>query len=165
MTVPTADILAVLPELIVVTAACVVLALDPLTLPARKSWLAWLSLAALVACFWISASQMGVTVLAFSSLVIVDPYAVFWKLLLYLVTGLTILLSLAYLKEERINLGEYYGFILLSLAILLILFWRLGVPLLRAGLIALLATAFIQISFVNVLRVPLPGGLLDRLLW
>jgi NADH-quinone oxidoreductase subunit N len=36
--------------------------------------------------------------------------------LLYLVSGLTIFLSLAYLKEERINLGEYYGFLLLSLS-------------------------------------------------
>ncbi|MGH7164827.1 MAG: NADH-quinone oxidoreductase subunit L, partial [Nitrospiraceae bacterium] len=65
MTLPLSDIFAVLPELIVVTAACVVLALDPLTAPARKSWLAWLSLASLVACFGISASQMGVTVPAF----------------------------------------------------------------------------------------------------
>jgi len=121
MTLPLSDIFAVLPELIVVTAACLVLALDPLTPSARKSWLAWLSLAALVACFWISASQMGVTVLAFSGLVILDPYAGFWKLLLYVVTGLTILLSLAYLKEERINLGEYYGFILLSLSGMMIM--------------------------------------------
>jgi len=121
MTLPLSDIFAVLPELIVVTAACVVLALDPLTPPTRKSWLAWLSLASLVACFWISASQMGVTVPAFGGLVILDPYAGFWKLLLYFVTGLTILLSLAYLKEERINLGEYYGFILLSLSGMMIM--------------------------------------------
>jgi NADH-quinone oxidoreductase subunit N len=32
------------------------------------------------------------------------------------VTGLTILMSLSYLKEERIHLAEYYGFILLSLS-------------------------------------------------
>jgi NADH:ubiquinone oxidoreductase subunit 2 (subunit N) len=32
------------------------------------------------------------------------------------VTGLTILLSLPYLKAERIHLGEYYGFILLALS-------------------------------------------------
>ncbi len=39
----------------------------------------------------------------------------------------------------------------------MILFWRLRVPLLRSALIAVLATAFIQVSFVNVLRVPAPG--------
>ena len=52
---------------------------------------------------------------AFSELVVIDAYASFWKLLLYFVTGLTILLSLPYLKAERIHLGEYYGFILLAL--------------------------------------------------
>ena len=62
-------------------------------------------------------------------------------------------------------LSQRIGFVLLSLACLMILFWRLRVPLLRSALIAVLATAFIQVSFVNVLRVPLPGGLLDRLLW
>jgi len=51
----------------------------------------------------------------FSELVVIDPYASFWKLLLYVVSGLTILLSLAYLKAERINLAEYYGLLLLSL--------------------------------------------------
>jgi len=116
MTLPLSDLVAILPELIVIGAACLVLALDPLTPPSRKDWLAWLSVAALAACAHLTVSQMGTSVSAFSDLVILDPFAGFWKLLLYGVTGFTILLSLAYLKAERLNLGEYYGFILLSLA-------------------------------------------------
>jgi len=115
MTLPLSDLVAILPELIVIGAACLVLALDPLTPPSRKDWLAWLSVAALAACAHLTVSRMGTSVSAFSDLVILDPYAGFWKLLLYGVTGFTILLSLAYLKAERLNLGEYYGFILLSL--------------------------------------------------
>ena len=53
---------------------------------------------------------------AFSDLVVVDGYARFWKLLLYGATGLTILMSLPYLKIEGLHLGEYYGFILLALS-------------------------------------------------
>ncbi len=116
MTLPLSDLIAILPELIVIGAACLVLALDPLTPPSRKDWLAWVSVAALAACAHLTVSQMGTSVSAFSDLVILDPFAGFWKLLLYGVTGFTILLSLAYLKAERLNLGEYYGFILLSLA-------------------------------------------------
>lgn len=115
MTLPLADILAILPELIVLGAACLILALDPITPASRKEWLAWIGLGALAACVGVTASQLGVKVMAFSDLVIIDPYAGFWKLLLYLVGGLTILLSLAYLKEEAIHLAEYYGFLLLSL--------------------------------------------------
>jgi len=115
MTLPVGDLLAILPELIVIGAACLVLALDPITPPDKKDWLAWLALGALVVCIGVTASQMGGVVLAFSDLVIIDPYACFWKLLLYGASGLTILLSLSYLKEERIHLAEYYGFLLLSL--------------------------------------------------
>lgn len=116
MTLPLSDLLAILPELIVVSAACLVLTLDPITPAAKKAWLAWLSLGALILCFGVTASKLHSQVTAFSELVIIDPYSSFWKLLLYTISGLTILLSLAYLKAERINLAEYYGFLLLSLA-------------------------------------------------
>ncbi|CAI4030476.1 NADH-quinone oxidoreductase subunit N 2 [Nitrospira tepida] len=110
-----ADLLGVLPELIVVAAACLVLVLDPITAPSRKDTLAWLSLAALAVCCGITAAHLEGRTLLFSNLVIIDAYGGFWKLLLYVVTGLTILLSLAYMKEERLVLGEYHGFLLLSL--------------------------------------------------
>ncbi|MGH8526456.1 MAG: NADH-quinone oxidoreductase subunit N, partial [Gammaproteobacteria bacterium] len=103
-------------ELIVVAAACLILALDPVMPRDKKETLVWLALGALAICLGFTASQMGSRTSAFSDLVIIDPYACFWKLLLYLVTGLTILLSFAYLKAERLNLGEYYGFILLALS-------------------------------------------------
>ncbi len=121
MTLPLSDLAAILPELIIVAAACCVLALDPITPTSRKTWLAWLSIGALVLCFGATASHLDTTVTAFSDLVIIDPYASFWKLLLYTITGLTILLSLAYLKAERINLAEYYGLMLLSLAGMMIM--------------------------------------------
>ncbi|MBI5853923.1 MAG: NADH-quinone oxidoreductase subunit N [Nitrospirae bacterium] len=121
MTLPFSDILAVLPELLVVGAACLVLVLDPILPSSRKDWLAWLSIAALVLCTLVTAAHMSGRTTAFSEIVILDPYAGFWKLLLYGVTALTILLSLAYLKLERIHLGEYYGFILLSLSGMMIM--------------------------------------------
>jgi NADH-quinone oxidoreductase subunit N len=116
MTIPIADILAVLPELVIIGTACLVLALDPVTPAGKKDSLAWLTLAALACCIGLTSSQMTSRLSVFSDLVIIDPYAGFWKLLLYIVTGLTVLLSLVYLKSERLHVGEYYGFILLSLS-------------------------------------------------
>ena len=113
------DLLALLPELIVVAAACLVIALDPITPASRRDLLAWLSLGALALCLGLTGGQIGtlnIRVSAFSDLVVIDAYARFWKVLLYGVTGLTILMSLPYLKAERIHLGEYYGFILLALS-------------------------------------------------
>lgn len=110
------DLVAVCPELLVIGAACLILVLDPITSVGRKDGLAWIALATLAICCGWTAAHMDGRSTAFSGLVIVDGYAGFWKLLLYIVTGLTILLSLAYLKEERIVLGEYYSFLLLSLS-------------------------------------------------
>ena len=118
------DLLALLPELIIVVTACLVIALDPITPASRRDLLAWLSLGSLALCLGLTMGQIGVLnirVSAFSDLVVVDAYARFWKVLLYGVTGLTILLSLPYLKAERIHLGEYYGFILLSLSGMLVM--------------------------------------------
>ncbi|MBP6264967.1 MAG: NADH-quinone oxidoreductase subunit L, partial [Nitrospira sp.] len=116
MTFPLQDLLTILPELIVIGTACLVLALDPILEASKKDVLAWLTLGALAMCIGLTSSQMTGRVSAFSGMVVIDAYAAFWKLLLYIVTGLTVLLSLAYLKAERLSIGEYYGFVLLALA-------------------------------------------------
>jgi NADH-quinone oxidoreductase subunit N len=110
------DLFAILPELLVVFAACAVLVLDPITPSSKKDGLAWLSLGTMALCMGLTAARFGSPTTAFGGLVVIDNYSCFWKLLLYFVTGLTILLSFPYLKEERIYLGEYYGFILLALS-------------------------------------------------
>lgn len=116
MTFPVGDLYLILPELLVITAACVVLVLDPVLRRSDKDSLVWLSLGTVAVCMGLTASQIGDLTLIFSGLVVIDTYGAFWKLLLYFVTGLTILLSYSYLKEERLYYGEYYGFILLALA-------------------------------------------------
>ena len=121
MIIPLADLLTILPELLVAGTACILLVLDPLTPSSKKDGLAWMSLGTLVLCFLVTVGHLDDRIYAFSDLVVVDSYASFWKLLLYVVSSLTILLSMTYLKEEKIDLAEYYGFILLSLAGMMIM--------------------------------------------
>ena len=116
MTFSADDLFLILPELLVTAAACAVLALDPVLHSSRKDGLVWLSLGTLAVCMGLTASQMNYPAAAFGGLVVIDAYGCFWKLLLYFVTGLTVLLSYSYLKEERLYFGEYYGFVLLALA-------------------------------------------------
>ena len=116
MTFSSDDLLLVLPELLVITAACVVVALDPVLHPSKKDGLAWLSLGTLATCMGLTASQMSHAASAFGGLVVIDAYGSFWKLLLCFVAGLTVLLSYSYLKEERLHVSEYYGFVLLALS-------------------------------------------------
>jgi len=62
-------------------------------------------------------------------------------------------------------LSERVGFIPLSIAILFILFWRQGVSIRTGLIVAVVATLAIQFSFSDMLRVPLPRGILTNYLW
>jgi putative tricarboxylic transport membrane protein len=62
-------------------------------------------------------------------------------------------------------LEEIVGFVLLSIAILLLLFLKQRVPLRRSAIVAVAATLTIQFAFSDLLRVPLPRGLLTDWLW
>ena len=115
MSLPLADLVTILPELLIVGMACLILVLDPITPTGKKDFLAWMSLGVLGVCALITMGDFGESTVAFSGLVVVDAYAAFWKILLYLVSGLTILLSMSYLKEEKMELAEYYAFVLLAL--------------------------------------------------
>jgi putative tricarboxylic transport membrane protein len=61
--------------------------------------------------------------------------------------------------------SETVGFVLLSIAILLLLFWRTGVRPLTGLWVAVVMSLALQIGFSDFLRVPLPRGLLDGILW
>jgi len=90
---------------------------------------------------------MGDRTFAFSNLVVVDSYASFWKLLLYLVSGLTILLSLGYLKEEKIDLAEFYGFIMLSLTGMMIMVSGTDLLVIYLGLELMSISLYIMAGF------------------
>ena len=59
MTLSAHDLFAILPELLVILAACAVLALDPITPPSRKDGLAWLSLGTMAVCMGLTAARMS----------------------------------------------------------------------------------------------------------
>lgn len=73
---------------------------------------------------------------------------------------LSIVLVLVYLFAS-----DTVGFIPLSIAILLILFWRTGVRPLTGLVVAVGMSLAIQVAFADFLRVPLPRGILDSVLW
>ena len=62
-------------------------------------------------------------------------------------------------------LSDRVGFILLSIAILVTMFMRQKVPFVRGAAIAVAATLVIQYAFGNLLRIPLPRGVLTEFLW
>lgn len=79
-------------------------------------------------------------------------------------TGANFLLALV-LVLVYVILSDRIGFVPLSIAILLVLFWRTGVRPATGVVVAVVMSLVIQVAFADFLRVPLPRGILDRVLW
>ena len=154
--VSTADLLAILPELLVMAGGCLVLVLDPLTPHGRKEWLTYFSLAVLGAAFvvgyWFMGPLAGSPRPAFNGLYVVDAYGSFWKLLLIVVSGLVILLAKAHLKLEEIDLPEFYAFILLSLSGMMVMVSGTDLLVIYLGLELMSLSLYIMAGFKRYAR-------------
>src|SRR5262245_24399406 len=110
---PTTDIWLILPEILLVLYACAVLLLEPFVPSSQKQILAYFSLAALGLAGFTSFRLIRLDYAAFAGMYLLDPYSTFFKFLLYFAAVFVILLSMNYLKIEKINIGEYYAFLLI----------------------------------------------------
>ncbi len=113
---PMTDIWLILPEILLILYACVILLLEPFIPPSQKEILAYFSLAALALAGFASFRLIHLNYPVFSGMYLLDPYSTFFKFLLYIAAALVVLLSMNYLKIEKINLGEYYAFLLIATA-------------------------------------------------
>ena len=114
--VPTlADVVGILPELIVAGCACLLLLLEAfLPKPSKTMAMPATALAGLIIAASLTVNSMWDDKVVMSGIYLIDPYSGFFKVVLYITSALTILLSMHYLKQERINLGEYYAILLFA---------------------------------------------------
>ena len=78
----------------------------------KKATVGWLALAGLGLAGLATTTLWAAPRTAFGGMVIKDQFAVFISLIILVGTGLTVLISLRYLPEEGVHLGEYYAFLL-----------------------------------------------------
>ena len=109
------DYVRILPELILSAFGIVVMLLDPLVDEEKsQKTLGLIALVGTVAgllATWYMAQSPG---LAFSNMVKVDSYSVFFHFLVIAIAGVVILSSFEYMAVQRIRAGEYYALILLG---------------------------------------------------
>ena len=104
-----AEYLRFLPEIILSAAATLVMALEPVTGPGRKNWLAGFSFAALLAAAVAAVAAYGSPGTAFSGLLIVDGFGTLFRVLVIGVGALCVFASNPFLNREGANSGEYYA--------------------------------------------------------
>ncbi|MDX8388946.1 MAG: NADH-quinone oxidoreductase subunit N [Mariprofundaceae bacterium] len=106
---------ALLPEIVVALLAMFLLIADLFIPKDKKRMTAYMALMTVVIAAAVSLKVAGPdTVSAFYGFFVLDPFASFSKLLIYVATFFAIILSLEYMEEEQ-HVGEYYVLILFSM--------------------------------------------------
>jgi NADH-quinone oxidoreductase subunit N len=111
---PLRDVLALLPEMLITLAACVVLLVDLGTQRQYKQRLGWGCIGAVLFALLMMVLLPSSTGSAFGGMFVADGYATFFKVLFLLAVLLTVLVSLRYLDDEDVHYGEYYALLLFA---------------------------------------------------
>lgn len=104
------------PEIIVILGACVALMLSLVPRPGQGGLIAGLSLLMVVLAAGMTAALGHTPQYGYQGMFVIDGLATYFKLLLCLGTGLTILISGGYLTAEGTDKGEYYVLLLFALS-------------------------------------------------
>ena len=109
------DYVRILPEIVLSLFGIVVMLLDPLVDEEKSQktlgLIAFVGTLAGLVSTWYMSSSPG---LAFSSMVRVDSFSVFFHFLVIAIAGVVILSSFEYMAVQKIRAGEYYALILFS---------------------------------------------------
>ncbi|HQV71495.1 MAG: NADH-quinone oxidoreductase subunit NuoN [Xanthomonadales bacterium] len=119
-----ADLLVILPELVLLGATCAILLIDLFLKPSQRDITHWLSIVAIaVTSFlvWRGAPEVAQGVSAFNGMFKHDGISVVLKQFVLLTTGLSLFYARNYMRERSLLFGEFY---------LLILFATIGMMLL-----------------------------------
>lgn len=121
MTIPTVDLVPILPQVIIALAALVMLVLDAVVPRERTNLLAAFTLASLGAAASAAVYLWGASGTAYGGMIATDTLTLYFSLILITGAALAVLLSWGYLQEEGIGHGEFYTLILLALAGMMLL--------------------------------------------
>ena len=141
-TIPQAvEYLRILPEIVLTVFGMAIMLLDPL-LDDRQSrkTLGAIGLVGSIAAIAATLVQAQYPGLAFSNMVHVDPFSLFFHFLVTTVTAIVILTSYDYMEVQQIRAGEYYG---------LILFGAVGMCLMSSAVELVLIFIALEISSIS----------------
>jgi len=138
---PGTDYMRILPELVLSLFGMLIMVVDPLldedSSHQSLGTIALIgALAALASTFWM-AQYPGT---AFWNMVRVEPFSIFFHVLVIAIAAVAILSSFEYLRVQRIRAGEYYG---------LILFGTVGMCLMSSAIELVLIFIALEISSIS----------------
>jgi NADH-quinone oxidoreductase subunit N len=112
---PFADYIRIMPEIILALFGMLIMIVDPLLDPkSSHQSLGTIALIGAVTALASTAWMARYPGPAFSNVIRVEPFSIFFHVLIIAISAVSILSSFEYLRVQRIRAGEYYGLILLG---------------------------------------------------
>ena len=116
---PGVNLWLIAPEIIVCTAAVIVMMVDAFGHPMQRWITGSISLAGLIAggisSLWLWSSWTGVTE-AFNGMIVLDDLRMGFTLVFLLVSSLTVLVSMVWVENEKLPAGEFHSLLLFATA-------------------------------------------------
>jgi NADH-quinone oxidoreductase subunit N len=141
------DLGAIIPELELVAFGMFLLIFDLLIKDKRKLGLIALAGIAISGLFLFR--LRGIEFSAYGGMLILDPFAVFFKLIFLIAAALSIAISLRYLDIERENHGEYYALILFATMGMMFMAGAVDLVTLYIGLETMAIATYVLVGFLR----------------
>jgi NADH-quinone oxidoreductase subunit N len=143
------SILASLPEIVVVSGACILLILGQFVRKGQEHFLVWGSVAVVLIAALGTLMLAGEVRPAYTGMFIADRFAVFFKVVFYLTTVLTFLLSRKYTEIEEIGSSEYYVLLLFALSGMMIMASATDLMSIYVGLELMVLCTYVLTGFLR----------------
>lgn len=136
------------PEITLAVFALLVLGLD-LAFKRLKDALAYVAIGGLILAIAATAFLSGIQGSLFSEMLVVDPFALYFKIIACLATGLVILSSIAFMKTKTPYRGEFYGLLLLATLAITLLAGASDLVMIYLSLEFLSLTSYILVGYLR----------------
>ena len=143
------SIVASLPEIVVVTGACILLILGQLVRKGQEQFLLSASVAVVLTAAVLTIMLAGEVHPAYTGMFIADRFSVFFKMVFYLATVLTLLLSRKYAEIEGIGNSEYHVLLLLALSGMMIMASAIDLLSIYVGLELMALCTYVLTGFLR----------------
>src|SRR5947207_5346561 len=141
------DIGAIIPELDLIVFGMFLLIFDLLIQEKRK--LGMIAMAGIAISGYFLFRLRGVDFTAYGGMLVLDPFAIFFKLIFLIAAALSIAISLKYLDIERENHGEYYALILFATMGMMFMAGAVDLVTLYIGLETMAIATYILVGFLR----------------
>jgi NADH-quinone oxidoreductase subunit N len=136
-----------LPETVMCVAGLAVLTLDFAVRSGRNAWLGYLSLVGVGLTGLALIPGWGQTQTGYNGLLVADPFAAFFKVVVLLAAALTILIAIQYLETEGADFGEFYAVVLFSTLGMMLMVSTLDLLMIYLGLETMSISIYLLTGF------------------